>query len=672
MNWHECLSANYISRSHRRLLIDIASAKLALYNAPAMITLQNLSLQRGTKVLLDHTHLTLNAGEHIGLVGANGCGKSTLFALLRGELQPDTGDVFIANGLVISWAQQEIPNIERSALDYIVDGDFALRAAEKQLAQAEAAHDGIAAAKAHGELEHLDAWRIPSKAAQMLAGLGFSNEDQAKDIKAFSGGWRMRLNLAQSLMRRADILLLDEPTNHLDLDAVIWLEQFLRGFKGTLIVISHDRDFLDGVCEHIVHIEHQKTNKYAGNYSAFERQRSERLLQQQAAFEKQQAQRAHLQKFVDRFKAQATKAKQAQSRMKALEKLTMSVPLAGDDAIRFEFPTPEKMPNPLITARDARLGYGDKTVLDHVKLTLTPGARLGLLGRNGAGKSTFIKFLANELKALSGERYDGQFLRIGYFSQHTVESLDVKESALVHLKRLDPNATEQALRSFIGSFGFSGDRATTPVGPFSGGEKARVALAMLVWQKPNLLLMDEPTNHLDLDLRESLTEALQSFEGAMVLVSHDRHLLRACCDDYWLVADGKAEPYDGDLDDYSQWLLKPSESNTDEQSNASIHSAGARKDRKRLEADQRKLRQPLQNLVKKLETSMTELSKKLAVIEGALADSALYADNAKDKLKKALAEQIELKQQLDKVESDWMEKQEQLDAMIAQHEQELS
>ncbi|QGX39981.1 ATP-binding cassette domain-containing protein [Permianibacter aggregans] len=633
-----------------------------------MITLNELTLQRGTKVLLDHANLTVHAGEHVGLVGANGCGKSTLFALLRGELAPDGGDLLIANGLSIAWAQQEIPHIDRSALDYIIDGDHELRAAELRLHDAEQRHDGMAAAKAHAELEHLDAWRIPSKAAQMLAGLGFSNDDLQKDIKAFSGGWRMRLNLAQALMRRSDILLLDEPTNHLDLDAVIWLEQFLRSFAGTLIVISHDRDFLDGVCQQIVHIEHQKLNKYTGTYSAFERQRGERLSQQQAAFERQQVQRAHLQKFVDRFKAKASKAKQAQSRVKALEKLTMSAPLAGADAIQFEFKPPEKMPNPLVTARDVQLGYGDNVVLRNVKVTLNPGARLGLLGRNGAGKSTFIKFLADELKPQAGERHDGQFLRIGYFSQHTVETLHPEESALMHMKRLDPQATEQALRGFLGGFGFSGDRATTPVAPFSGGEKARVALAMLVWQKPNLLLMDEPTNHLDLDLRESLTQALQSFEGAMVLVSHDRHLLRACCDEYWLVDAGKTEPFDGDLDDYARWLFKPVETDAAQTDDNNPQSAAARKDRKRLEAEHRKLRQPLQNQLKKLESKMSELQGKLHQMDTALTDADIYTDGNKDKLKKLLAEQASAKHALEEIEMEWLGQQEALDAMIAEQE----
>ncbi|HEX4910254.1 MAG TPA: ATP-binding cassette domain-containing protein [Permianibacter sp.] len=648
-----------------------------------MITLSSLSLRRGSRELLHDVNLTLHAGEHVGLIGANGCGKTSLLLLLRGEIAPDAGELQLPANLRLAWAEQETPAIERSALDYVIDGDRELRDTERELAAAEDAHDGMAIGRLHGKLDAIDAYRAPVRAAQLLVGLGFPPDSHNNPIRSFSGGWRMRLNLAQALMTRSDLLLLDEPTNHLDLDAVIWLEDFLRRWSGTLIVISHDREFLDGICSHIVHVEQQTLNKYSGDYSSFEKQRAERMSQAQQAYAKQQAQRAHLQSFVDRFKAKASKAKQAQSRMKALEKLTLSAPIDRDSAIEFEFPAPEKMPSPMLSCREVSLGYplpdgGSKTVLKNVKLTLMAGHRIGLLGRNGAGKSTFIRFLANELKPLSGERQDGHQLRIGYFAQHTLESLRLDQSPLWHLRQLDPLVPEQNLRNFLGGFGFQGERALSPVAPFSGGEKARVALALLVWQKPHLLLLDEPTNHLDIDMRETLTEALQSFEGALVLVSHDRHLLRATCDEFWLVDSGRAEPFDGDLEDYAKWLLKPedgSEVNSgfvDNKPGDSSQSAAARKDRKRLEAEQRKLRQPLQQKIQQLDKQLAQLSARLAEIDAVLADSGIYADSEKARLKKLLDEQASLRKQQAAIEEDWMLQSEALEALIKAQEAELA
>ena len=653
-----------------------------------MITLSSLSLRRGSRELLRDVNLTLHAGEHVGLIGANGCGKTSLLLLLRGEIAPDAGELQLPTNLRLAWAEQETPAIERSALDYVIDGDRELRDTERELAVAEEAHDGMAIGRLHGKLDAIDAYRAPVRAAQLLVGLGFPPDTHQNPIRSFSGGWRMRLNLAQALMTRSDLLLLDEPTNHLDLDAVIWLEDFLRRWNGTLIVISHDREFLDGICSHIVHVEQQTLNKYSGNYSSFETQRAERLSQAQQAFAKQQAQRAHLQSFVDRFKAKASKAKQAQSRMKALEKLTLSAPIDRDSAIEFEFPAPEKMPSPMLSCREVALGYplpdgGTKTVLKNVKLTLMAGHRIGLLGRNGAGKSTFIRFLANELKPLSGERQDGHQLRIGYFAQHTLESLRLDQSPLWHLRQLDPLVPEQNLRNFLGGFGFQGERALSPVAPFSGGEKARVALALLVWQKPHLLLLDEPTNHLDIDMRETLTEALQSFEGALVLVSHDRHLLRATCDEFWLVDSGRAEPFDGDLEDYAKWLLKPDDAssvnsgfaddrNGDGKTGDGSQSAAARKDRKRIEAEQRKLRQPLQQRIQQLDKQLAQLSTRLAEIDAVLADSGIYADSEKARLKKLLDEQASLRKSQAGIEEDWMLQSEALEAMIKAQEAELA
>ncbi|MFZ5843215.1 MAG: ribosomal protection-like ABC-F family protein [Pseudomonadota bacterium] len=674
-----------------------------------MITLSSLSLRRGSRELLRDVNLTLHAGEHVGLIGANGCGKTSLLLLLRGEIAPDAGELQLPTNLRLAWAEQETPAIERSALDYVIDGDRELRDTERELAAAEAAHDGMAIGRLHGKLDAIDAYRAPVRAAQLLVGLGFPPDTHQNPIRSFSGGWRMRLNLAQALMTRSDLLLLDEPTNHLDLDAVIWLEDFLRRWSGTLIVISHDREFLDGICSHIVHVEQQTLNKYSGNYSSFEKQRAERLSQAQQAYAKQQAARAHLQSFVDRFKAKASKAKQAQSRMKALEKLTLSAPIDRDSAIEFEFPAPEKMPSPMLSCREVALGYplnakpssdsspsplrgagrgedeaartdaaNAKIVLKNVKLTLMAGHRIGLLGRNGAGKSTFIRFLANELKPLAGERQDGHQLRIGYFAQHTLESLRLDQSPLWHLRQLDPLVPEQNLRNFLGGFGFQGERALAPVAPFSGGEKARVALALLVWQKPHLLLLDEPTNHLDIDMRETLTEALQSFEGALVLVSHDRHLLRATCDEFWLVDSGRAEPFDGDLEDYAKWLLKTDEAAAvnsgfaDAKTGDNHQSAAAKKDRKRIEAEQRKLRQPLQQKIQQLDKQLAQLSTRLAEIDAVLADSGIYADSEKARLKKLLDEQASLRKSQAGIEEDWMLQSEALEAMIRAQEAELA
>ncbi len=637
-----------------------------------MITLSQLSLLRGGRCLLQNVQLTINPGEHVGLIGANGCGKSSLFLLLRGVLHADEGECQIANGLTLSWAEQDTPALDRSARDYVLDGDDELRAIERQLNDAEAQHDGNAIGRLHAKLDAIDAWTAPSRAAQLLDGLGFDADAQLRAIKTFSGGWRMRLNLAQALMRRADILLLDEPTNHLDLDAVIWLEQLLKKYTGTLILISHDREFLDGVCSHIAHIENQHINKYHGDYSAFERQRGERLQQAQAAYTKQQTQRAHLQSFVDRFRAQATKAKQAQSRLKALEKLTLTAPIDEASHFEFEFPPPRKQPSPLISTRDVQLGYGDHVVLRQIKLTLTPGARIGLLGRNGAGKSTFIRFLANELRAQCGERQDGLGLQIGYFAQHSLETLTPEHSAFDHLRQLDKTASEAELRGFLGSFGFSADKALTPVAPFSGGEKARLCLALLVYQRPNLILLDEPTNHLDLDMRESLTEALQRFVGAVVLVSHDRHLLTATCDDFWLVADGRLQPFDGDLDDYAQWLLRDNSDGKNSNENANPLSSVARKDRKRIEADQRKLRQPLTQRVKQLDELLAKQHQQLQRVQSRLAEADIYFDANKNELKNLLAEQTSLQQTLHVTEEEWLEKSEALECLIKQHEQELA
>ena len=463
-----------------------------------MIRLQNLTLQRGPQRLLEGAELTLHAGQKVGLIGANGAGKSSLFALLRGQLGQDAGDCYLPADWRIAHMRQEVETLDRLAVDYVLDGDVHLRKIQADLAAAEDAHDGTALARLHSELDSADGYTADARARKLLAGLGFTPEQMDRRVGDFSGGWRMRLNLAQALMCPSELLLLDEPTNHLDLDAILWLEEWLKGYPGTLLLISHDRDFLDAVVDNIAHLEQRKLTLYRGGYSAFERTRAERLAQQQQAYEKQQTQRAHMEKYIARFRAQATKARQAQSRIKALERLEELAPAHVDSPFDFAFRESDKISSPLLNLSEARLGYGDKTVLEKVKLQLVPGARIGLLGPNGAGKSTLIKTLSGDLSLLDGELARGENLAIGYFAQHQIDSLDPKASPLLHLARIAPAEREQTLRDFLGGFDFRGERCDEPVLNFSGGEKARLALALIAWQKPNLLLLDEPTNHLDL------------------------------------------------------------------------------------------------------------------------------------------------------------------------------
>lgn len=619
-----------------------------------MIQISDIELLRGGNALLKEASATLFPEHKVGLVGANGCGKSTLFALLKSELQLDAGECQIPKDWSIASVKQETPALEISALDYVLQGHpeyYALRIA---LREAEQNNDGDAQAKAHIGLEHIQGYSIEAKAGELLHGLGFSNEQIDNPVSAFSGGWRMRLNLAQALIRDADLLLLDEPTNHLDLDAVYWLERFLRAYTGTLVLISHDREFLDAVVDQIWHIDAQKINVYKGNYSQFERQKAERLLQQQAMFEKQQEQIAHLEKFITRFKAKASKAKQAQSRVKALERMEKLAPAHVDSPFDFEFAEPTALPNPLMTLDQAKAGYGDTTILHSIKLNLVPGSRIALLGRNGAGKSTLIKLLAGDLQPQAGEVFQHQGLNIGYFAQHQLESLDLKASAVTHLQRLNPQAPEQSLRDFLGGFAFFGDKALEPVAPFSGGEKARLVLAMLVYQKPNLLLLDEPTNHLDLEMRHALVMALQGFEGAMVTVSHDRHMLKNTADEYYLVDNGEVTQFGYDLDAYYQWLLNANKeaAKSPEDNAPKAHSSVNRKEQKRLEAEFRKSVQPLKKQIEKLEKQLDKYSTELGEIENALADNDLYNDENKAKLTELLAKQASLTPKLNDVEEE--------------------
>ena len=634
-----------------------------------MIRLQNLTLQRGPQRLLEDAEMTLHPGHKAGLIGANGAGKSSLFALLRGELGADAGDCLIPADWRIAHMRQEIDAVERQAVDYVLDGDVRLRQVQTELAAAEAAHDGAAVARLHTELDTLDGYSADARARKLLAGLGFDSGQMDKRVGDFSGGWRMRLNLAQALMCPSDLLLLDEPTNHLDLDAILWLESWLKGYPGTLLLISHDRDFLDAVVDHVAHLDQQKLTLYRGGYSAFERTRAERLAQQQQAYEKQQAQRAHMEKYIARFKAQATKARQAQSRIKALERMEELSAAHVDSPFDFRFREAEKISSPLLDLSEGRLGYGDKVVLEQVKLQLTPGARLGLLGPNGAGKSTLIKNLAAELAPISGRLQRGENLVVGYFAQHQLDALDDKASPLLHFQRLAPSEREQTLRDFLGGFDFRGPRCDEPVVNFSGGEKARLALALIAWGKPNLLLLDEPTNHLDLEMRLALTMALQEFSGAVVVVSHDRHLLKSTTDEFYLVADGRVQSFDGDLDDYARWLVDyrarqqapigGSESNPDRTDKRAQRQAAAA------------LRQqlaPHKREADKLEKELGQLHQQLAAVEARLGDSGIYEAARKNELRDTLAEQAKLKGREADLEERWMLALETLEALQAELE----
>lgn len=631
----------------------------------AMIRLENLSLHRGAQQLLETANLNIHSGWKLALVGANGVGKSSLFKLFLGELQADAGEVNLPERKQIAHMAQEVSSSDHSALEYVLDGDLRLREVQQQLVVAQAAHSPEVGAL-HAELEAIDGYRAESRAHQLLDGLGFKNGDAQRPVSAFSGGWRIRLNLAQALMSRSDLLLLDEPTNHLDLDATLWLEGWLRNYPGTLILISHDRSFIDAVASHVVHMYQRQLTLYKGNYSAYEKMRAERLAQQQSAYTKQQERIAHIESFVRRFKAKASKAKQAQSRIKELERMEMISAAHIDSPFSFRFDSSDKISSPLLSLYKADLGYPNAAILQQIKMSLVPGQRIGLLGRNGAGKSTLVKSLVGDLALISGTRQCGEHLSIGYFAQHQLEALDLGASAILHLQRLDPRASESSLRSFLGSFGFTGDDALEPITRFSGGEKARLALALIAWQKPNLLLLDEPTNHLDLEVRHALTLALQEFEGAIILVSHDRHLLANSVDQFLLVADGKVEEFDGDLDDYHHWLASQrQDQKTAPVSDGKSVSAADRKEQKRLEAERRAQLRPLKNQINTLEKQIDQCSSKLKQIETSLADPDLYTDKRKVELKELLTVQASLTSELNKAENLWMEKLDELETLEA-------
>jgi ATP-binding cassette subfamily F protein 3 len=622
----------------------------------------NICLRRGPRVLFEGSSFQIHPGQKVGVTGANGTGKSSLFALIRGQLQSDEGELSLPSDWVVAHLAQEIPADNRPAIEFVLDGDGELRRVEAQLAAAEAAEDGETVGALHGRLDAIGGYAARSRAGQLLHGLGFAIGDEDRAVEEFSGGWRMRLNLAQALMCRSDLLLLDEPTNHLDLDAVIWVENWLRDYPGTLLMISHDREFLDSVVDRIAHIEHQKITLYTGNYSAFERQRAAQLANQQAEYEKQQREVAHMRAYVDRFRAKASKARQAQSRLKALERMELIAPAHVDSPFHFRFRAPLKAPDPLLQLDRCSAGYGERTVLSSVNLTLGQGDRVGLLGPNGAGKSTLIKFIAGELVAQSGTRAPAKDTLVGYFAQHQVEQLVPAQSPLEHLQLLDSKAREQELRNFLGGFGFIGDQALAPTGPFSGGEKSRLVLAMVVYQRPNLLLLDEPTNHLDLEMRQALATALQDFQGAMVLVSHDRHLLRVSCDQLLLVHGGEVKEFEGSLDDYPQWLMdrdKGEEAAMNKPDGA--HTASARKDRKRQEAEWRRTLDPLRKSVLQAESNMDALHRRQQALQRQLAEPDIYEIENKESLKRLLNEKAELDKACSEAEELWMELSEKLE-----------
>ncbi|UXN36687.1 ABC transporter ATP-binding protein [Avibacterium paragallinarum] len=635
-----------------------------------MILFTNLSLKRGQTTLLENANTTINPKQKVGLVGKNGCGKSSLLALLKKEISAEGGEVSYPTNWQLAWVNQETPSLAISALDYVILGDRQYVALQQQLEQANQNNDGNAIARIHEQLDTIDAWTIQSRAASLLNGLGFSQAELSQPVSAFSGGWRMRLNLAQALLCPSDLLLLDEPTNHLDLDAVIWLERWLQQYQGTLVLISHDRDFLDPVVDKILHIENQKINEYTGDYSSFEKQRAEKLAQQTALYRQQQQKVAHLQKYIDRFKAKATKAKQAQSRMKALARMELIAPAYVDNPFTFEFREPLALPNPLLSMEKVSAGYennGQTTeILKQIKLNLVPGSRIGLLGKNGAGKSTLIKLLAGEITALAGNIQLAKGVQLGYFAQHQLDTLRAEESALWHMQQLAPQQTEQQLRTYLGSFAFHGDKVNEQVAHFSGGEKARLVLALIVWLRPNLLLLDEPTNHLDLDMRQALTEALVDYQGSLVIVSHDRHLLRNTVDEFYLVHDGQVEEFKGDLADYQKWLNEQNSQSqpSDKTENNKESSSQNRKEQKRKEAELRQQLAPLRKSLAQWESKMETLSQKLADIEQQLANGDLYQAEMKENLTALLKDQAEYKKQLEEVELEWFSVQENMEKIM--------
>jgi ATP-binding cassette, subfamily F, member 3 len=656
-----------------------------------MLNFTDVTVRRGPRVLFSGATFGLFRGEKVGITGENGSGKSSLLALVRGELQPDAGTFEMPSNLQIAHVSQELLATDAAAIEFVLDGDAELRKVERLIQDAESRDDGLHLGELHAQYSAIGGYDARSRAGRLLHGLGFTTADEMRPVHSFSGGWRVRLNVAQALMCRSDLLLLDEPTNHLDLDAILWLENWLLAYPGTLLLIAHDREFLDRIVNRIVNIEHAKARAYRGNYSAFEDQRAAELSEQSALYTRQQREIKHMESFVERFRAQATKARQAQSRLKALERMQRIAPAHVDSPFEFSFAQPLKLPRPLLALENQTAGYGGRAVLERVSLTLAPGARVALLGRNGAGKSTYMKLLAGELTAMAGTRTEARDLRIGYFAQHQLEQLSLQDSPLGNLRRigseLAARATEQELRDFLAGFGFRGERVFEPVEPLSGGEKARLVLALTTYLRPNLLLLDEPTNHLDLEMRQALAVALQEYEGAVVLVSHDRHLLRTVADEFIVVHGGRATPFDGDLEDYAKWLEQTAGATDTAAASKTIASTAAnsaiaadgngvpasqqarqsespdsRKQRKRDEAERRNRLTPIKAKIAQYDVELTRLASRSAALQAELAAPEIYAAESKDRLRELLAQQAQLARETDKVETAWLEASEELEA----------
>ncbi|WP_156513441.1 ABC-F family ATP-binding cassette domain-containing protein [Bordetella ansorpii] len=636
-----------------------------------MIRASGLTLRRGTKVLLDGAEFVVHPGERVGIVGKNGAGKSSLFGLLTGTLDADAGTLDLPAGWRIASVKQEIAADAQPAREFVIDGDRHLRGLQAQR-EALSPDQGTRIAEVEAELAEAGAWDAASRAEQLLAGLGFAPDQWMRPVESFSGGWRMRLALASALMAPSDLLLLDEPTNHLDLDAMLWLEKWLGAYPGTVLLISHDTEFLDAVARAVLHFDHAKLIRYRGGYEDFVTQRAERLRQANVAYERQNREAARLQSFIDRFKAKASKAKQAQSRVKALARMEARAPLHAEAGIDIRIPSPEHTPDPLLVLEHASAGYPEAPILRDVTLMVRAGSRIGVLGANGAGKSTLIKTLAEEIPVQAGERRASRGLAIGYFHQHQLDMLDLDSTPLQHLARMAPDVREQELRNYLGGFGFSGETVLSKVGPMSGGEKARLALSLIVWQKPNLLLLDEPSNHLDVETREALAAALAEFSGSMLLVSHDRHLLRTTVDSFWIVADGQVREFDGDLEDYRDWLASRTAAERAEKAEAARAAGGAtavpvvdRKAQKRLEAEQRQrlstLRKPLEARLAKVETEMEKSRQRIQVLDALIADPDFYSDSRRAERQQVMAEHGELGKKVDELEEQWLEIQESLE-----------
>jgi ATP-binding cassette subfamily F protein 3 len=631
-----------------------------------VIILENIALRRGQKLLFSEASATLQPGQKIALIGGNGCGKSSLFALLLDELQTDAGDIRGLKGLRISHMAQETATSELTARDYVIAGDAALYAVLQNLAKADAAGEFEQSATLHQQMEELDGYSAERRAEQLLLGLGFQRHQMDAPMASFSGGWRIRLNLARALMAPSDLMLLDEPTNHLDLDTTLWLQSWLQGYRGTLLMISHDRDFIDATCERTLEIAQQTLSAYRGGYSDYERQRAEKMAQQQAQYEKQQRRIADIEDFVRRFRAKATKARQAQSRLKELERMQTVAQAHIDSPFSFSFPAPGKVSDPLLTLSAASLGHGERTVLSKVSVSLSPGDRIGLLGKNGAGKTTLLKSLTGDLPVMGGERTEGAHLQIGYFDQQQLEVLDLDASAFLHIQRLSPKARDQEILNFLGGFDFKGDRAKEAIRPFSGGEKARLALAHVVWQAPNVLILDEPTNHLDLDMRHALEVALQDYAGAIVLVSHDRHLLRNSVEQLLLINNGSVTDYAGDVETYEKWVLSsnPTEAPAPAPApNVTTEDPGDRKARRQAAANQRAQRQPLKKSLRQLEQRIEKGQQSLQALQAQLADGDLYSENVGTELAELMKQEGQLKRELAAVENEWLKQQEMLEAL---------